>query len=304
MVAALNDAGGRGVTGTGAGWCLVLVVWGDKYGAAHINAIVDNVHRHSTSCREVVLMTDRLRTGLDARVRQAVIGDALNRPESIRNYTIKLSLFDPTALPPDTPCVYLDLDTVVTGDLGRLAALVQRPNDLFMLPPGGLLSFGAIRRLLFRLTGGRRMATGNSSVLCFHSGMQPNAATSFLHFRSEGGAPAAVLRNDDLFISWFGQLRLNPVPTSLAVMFRREFLTRSRALSWCRNRLPWVRRRRESIVAVTFNGVEHKLEHLLQLPEGSLHRDSKGRSGYWSRREMGPIKDRIVQAAGGLVGGQ
>jgi len=68
-------------------------------------------------------------------------------------------------------------------------------------------------------------------------------------------------------------------------MFRREFLTRSRLYGWIRNRLPWVRKRRNDIVAVTFNGVDHKLETLLTLPEGTLHHDSKGRSGRWSRVE-------------------
>jgi hypothetical protein len=108
--------------------------------------------------------------------------------------------------------------------------------------------------------------------------------------------PARFLSNDDIFISWFGQRRLKAVPTDLGVMFRREFLSRSKWLGWLSSRLPWVIQRREKIVAVTFNGFENKLEKLIQLPDGTLHQDSKGRFGYWSCKEMGPIKDRIVQA--------
>lgn len=285
-------------------WCLVLVLWGDKYAAAHINAIVENVFRHSTSCAQAILMTDRQREGVDGRVRQVLIAADFDRPEFKQNYTIKLSLFDQRALPSGSPCVYLDLDTVVIGDLGRVAALIQRRNDLFMLPPGGLIGFGTLRRLIFKLTRGRHMATGNSSIVAFHSAMQPNLAMEFLRLKASGGPPPKVLQNDDLFISWFGQMQLQPVPTNLGVMFRREFLNRSRWYGWIRNRLPWVKRRRESIVAVTFNGVEHKLETLLQLPDGAVHRDSKGRFGYLSRSEMGPVKDKIALAAQGLLQSQ
>lgn len=285
-------------------WCLVLVLWGDKYAAAHINAIVENAFRHSTSCAQVILMTDRQREGLDDRVRQVLIAADFDRPEFKQNYTIKLSLFDPRALPSGMPCVYLDLDTVVIGDLGRVAGLVQRRDDLFMLPPGGVIGFGALRRLIFKLTRGQHMATGNSSILAFHSAMQPNLAMEFLRLKASGGPPPKVFQNDDLFISWFGQKQLQPLPTSLGVMFRREFLNRSRWYGWIRNRLPWVQHRRESIVAVTFNGVEHKLEKLLQLPDGTMHQDSKGRFGYLSRSEMGSIKDRIADAAQNLFKSQ
>lgn len=285
-------------------WCLVLVLWGDKYAASHINAIVENVFRHSPSCAQAILMTDRQREGLDGRVRQALIAADFNKSEFKQNYTIKLSLFDPRALPSCMPCVYLDLDTVVIGDLGRVAALVHQRNDLFMLPPGGLIGFGPLRRLIFRLTKGQRMATGNSSILAFHSAMQPNLATEFLRLKASGDAPSKVLQNDDLFISWFGQKQLQPLPANLGVMFRREFLSRSHWYGWVRNRLPWVQRRRESMVAVTFNGVEHKLEKLLQLPDGTLHHDSKGRFGYLSRTEMGPVKDKIAQAAQYLLHSQ
>jgi hypothetical protein len=282
-------------------WCLVLVLWGDKYRAVHINAIVTNAFLHSASCSEAILMTDCHRENLDERVRQVVISDDLNRPECKSNYTIKLSLFDSRVLPPHRPCVYLDLDTVVIGDLGRIAALIRDPNDLFMLPPGGLQGFGALRRWLFWLTGGRHMATGNSSIVAFHSGMDPNLTLEFLRLRSASVALPKVLGNDDLFISWFGQRRLKAIPPHLGVMFRREFLTRFRPLGWLLSRLPWVRRRRDAMVAVTFNGVEHKLENLLQLPDGALHRDSKGRFGYWSNKEMGSIREKILKAAANLL---
>ena len=279
-------------------WRLVLVLWGDKYAASHVNVLAVNAYTQSPTCGGVILMTDRLREGIDDRLQQVLISDRFNRDEFKKNYTIKLSLFECGPRENGLPLVYLDLDTVVIGDLGKIASLVNEKNDIYMLPPGGALGFGLIRRLIFRGTHGRRMAVGNSSVLAFRSDMKPNLADEFHRLRESRPTDTKILMNDDLFISWFGQMRLKPVPNALGVMFRREFLSRARWFGWLKSRLPWVRRRREGIVAVTFNGIEHKLETLLQLPDGSLHHDAKGRFGYWSRQEMGSIKDKIVRRAG------
>lgn len=43
-------------------------------------------------------------------------------------------LFDERALPLNLPCVYLDLDTVVIGDLGLNAGLIKNRTHIFMLP--------------------------------------------------------------------------------------------------------------------------------------------------------------------------
>ncbi len=288
----------------GKRWCLVLVLWGDAYSVAHVNALAGAALTLSTGCAEVVLLTDRPRPGLDIRVRAVPIPEFFDRPEFRRGgYVIKLSLFSRSVLPPDMPCVYLDLDTAVTGDLGRIAALVQDRNDIFMLPPGNLIGFGRLRRARFRLTRGRRMAVGNSSILAFHSAAEPNLADTFQRLYETGSGPAQVMNNDDRFISWFGWNRIAGVPSRLGVMFRREVLTRGRILGWLRNRAPWVRARRASIAAVTFNGAEHKPERLAALPDGALLSDKRGRSGRWSRAEIGPLKDRLACHCAAVVAG-
>lgn len=279
------------------GWCLVLVVWGDKYNSTHINSIVQNVFRFSKNCVDAVLMTDCLRHGIDQRIRQYLIPDQLNCQSHKNEYTIKLTLFDERALPLNLPCVYLDLDTVVIGDLGLIAGLIKNKTHIFMLPPGDILKFGVVRRLFFKLFGVRGMATGNSSMLAFHSGMASNPLREFFRLIEKKSPDDFFLRNDDIFISWFCQKTLKPIPRNLGVMFRREFLTRLGFLGRIYNRSPMVKHRRDQIVAVTFNGEDHKVETLLNLPDGTLHKDSKGRSGCWSQREMGNIKARIIESA-------
>jgi hypothetical protein len=88
-------------------------------------------------------------------------------------------MFSKSVLPPSMPCIYLDLDTLVLGDIGKIAGLVKKPCDIFMLPPGNLISFGIVRKLLFRLSGGKWYATGNSSVVAFHSDAEPNLSDIF-----------------------------------------------------------------------------------------------------------------------------
>lgn len=284
-------------------WCLVLTLWGQKYSAAHVNALSRTALKYSPTCSDIILLTDRHREGVDPRVTQKRIPAFFDRAEFRRGgYPIKLSLFSRAALPKGMRCVYLDLDTVVTGDLGRIAALVRKPDDIFMLPPGNLIGFGRLRRLLFRLTDGRKMAVGNSSILAFHSGAEPNLCDVFERLHDKGSvARPRLFGNDDRFISWFAQTRLRPIPASLGVMFRREFLAWPRLYGRVRNRLPWVKARRAGIVAVTFNGTEHKLESLLALPDGAQHHDKRGRVGWWSDKEMGPLKARIAEAARALT---
>ena len=74
---------------------------------------------------------------------------------------------------------------------------------------------------------------------------------------------SAKLKIDDVFISWFAQPTLNAVPSSLAVMFRREFLSRSRIMLELKRRSLRRAKRRNKLVAVTFNGAQHKPEEFL-----------------------------------------
>jgi hypothetical protein len=281
---------------SGGSWCLVLALWGDVYSDQYVNVIVRSVLNHSPGCSGIVLFTDRIRPAVDDRVEQKLFPAFFNRAEFFRpGFIVKLSVFDRQSLPPDTRCVYLDLDTVVCGDLGRVAALVQGPDDWFMLPPGGAAGFGLVRHLIFRLTKGRHLAIGNSSIMAYHSGAEPNLCEAFQRLFEAGDGDAERLKVDDLFISWFAQARLRGIPSSLCVMFRREFLSRSAFVLWCRSVLPFVRRRREGIVAITLNGENHKPALFLACADGARINGSRGRFGYWSHACLGTAKARIEE---------
>lgn len=277
------------------GWCLVLAIWGDRYGDVFVNVLVDRARALGPGCSGVVLLTDRPRPAIRPDVRQVMFGGYMGDPAFFTGgYIAKLSVFRRDALPADTRCVYVDLDTVITGDLGRIAALVRAPDDCFMLPPGGILGFGRIRRAICRISRGRFHATGNSSVVAWSSAMQPNLCDSFEQMHKSGHLTGARARVDDVFLSWFARDRIRPVPPALAVMFRREFLSRWPRLSAWAARLSGRASRRDGLVAITFNGVSYKPASLLALPEGAGISDPRGRRGTWSDAGIGPVRGRII----------
>ena len=285
-------------------YCLILACWGDAYSELHVNELVRAARSYSPELEDIVLFTDRVRSDIDPVVRQEIFPAFFNRPEFFgHGYRVKISVFSRDCLPAHMPCVYLDLDSMVIGNLGEIAGLVKNTNDFFMLPPGDMLGFGSLRRLLFRLTKGRRFATGNSSVMAFHSAASPNISELFARFHQSGesGRHMAI---DDVFISWASQSVVRGVPRTLAVMFRREFLARTRIGLWAKSQLPSSRKSRSEICVITFNGMTYKANHLLALEEGQRIEDPKGRFGYWSEACLGPTREKIREYCRRVMGKQ
>jgi hypothetical protein len=285
-------------------WCLVLMIWGEKYTDKFVEILVKSVKDRSNSCKHVVLITDRIRGGLSAEIAQKLIPDFYNNPDFFKGgYVVKLSLFHKTILPPDMPCVYIDLDTIVIGDVGRIAALVKVPNAYYMLPPGGLVGFGPIKRWVYKKTKGKHFATGNSSIVAFHSSAAPNICEAFEGLYKEGLTHDRKMKIDDVFISWFAQQTLHKIPQSLAVMFRREFLSRSRFVLEVKRRSPLISQRRKGLVAVTFNGAQHKPEEFLSLEDGDRIFDDKNRFGIWNTKYLGDFHAKILRFAKAVSSG-
>jgi hypothetical protein len=278
-------------------FALVLALWGTRYGAAHVNTLSEAAFRHSPELDEIVLLTDRPREGLDPRVTQQPFPPPYNEPEFFGfGYRAKLAVFSAVSPSPGKACVFLDLDSIIVGDLGRIARLVTGSDDLFMLPPAGL-RFSRLRRWLDRMRGNRTFPTGNSSVLAFHSAANPNLSRLYAQLHSKGQLTGGWSSQiDDLLISWFGRGHIRAVPTDAAVMLRREFLSRIPFWPALKTRLPGVRRRRAVLAAVTMNGVAVKPEMLASLPEGARLGDGRGRHGRWDEVGFGTLWQPMLQA--------
>lgn len=285
-------------------WCLVLMIWGEKYSDKYVDTLVKSVKDHSRSCTHVVLITDRIRNRLSGDITQSLIPEFFNRPEFFKGgYPVKLSVFHKAVLPSDMPCVYIDLDTIVIGDVGVIAALVTSLDAYYMLPPGNLVGFGWIRRWMHKKSGGANFATGNSSVVAFHSSTTPNICEKFERLYKEGLKNDRKMKIDDVFISWFAQQTLKKIPPSMAVMFRREFLSRSRLVLEMKRRSPFIARRRKGLVAVTFNGSQYKPEEFLAFKDGDKIFDEKNRFGVWDYKNLGDFKAKILQFAKAVTTG-
>ncbi|MFN3994625.1 MAG: hypothetical protein ACK4IU_17165 [Tabrizicola flagellatus] len=284
-------------------WQCVLIAWGDRYPVAEINRLVASIRAQSQGPARFVLLSDRPREGLDPGVELRPIPDWFLAPEFRGSgCQAKLCLFEPGVVPDDLPAIYLDLDTMVLGDLSRLLDVMETPQTVAMLQ-SAILPFGAFARWLYRVTGQRRYARGNSSIVVYHP-----AHTGFIaaRFRELSSRPDArsfkPLRADERFISWVAQPVMRAVPQRLVVKFPTEYMQPWRWLVHLRASLPWIRRRRAGLIAVTFPGVRLKGEDLAALPEGAMVADRKGRRLFWTDRALGGLRRRIIEHYGRAPG--
>ena len=88
------------------------------------------------------------------------------------------------------------------------------------------------------------------------------------------------LRSDERFISYCAADHIRVHARSLAVKFANEYMLRFAWLEEVRKRLPWVVRRRSSLVAVTFVGNSLPPERVANLKRGELLRWRRLRV-YW-----------------------
>lgn len=98
---------------------IVTIKWGKRYPSAYMNRLFQAVKCHGFGDARFLCFTDDP-TGLDEGIEARPLPD-IKLPEKYRwTFWRKLSLFDP-ALGLAGPCLYFDLDVVITGDLRPLA---------------------------------------------------------------------------------------------------------------------------------------------------------------------------------------
>ena len=270
-------------------WQLVLIAWGEKYGPGDINGVYDCISRFATGLRRVTLLSDRPRVGLAPEIEVKPLPQEFLDPKLMRSgCQTKLAMFQKGVLAEDLPALYLDLDTVVLGDVARLFEACETPDEVAILQ-SALLPMGPIGRLAYRLTKGRRYGRGNSSAVVFHPAHCHYIAERFLElYRQYPDLTYHPMRADERFISWVAQPYMRAIPARLMVKFATEFMYRWLWLGYLRNALPWVRRRRAGLVAITLASPAVKPEILAHLPEGAKLQDHKGRKLLWSEGYIGP----------------
>ena len=273
-------------------FCLVLMAWGNKYTNRHINYIYENASQ-SVGLTQTLLITDRIRDGISDDIEQKLIPEWFNKPEFFKGgYPVKLSVFHQDVLPKDAICIYLDLDTLVLGDLQHIAALLKNKNQYFMLPSKSSLGMTFVSRFIFYMTKQTKYSVGNSSVVLFHSASNPNLAQTFIDLYNHG-ARGSKFEIDDKFISWFTQKTLHPLPKKLCNMFRRKYMSRFLVLLRVKLTISKLLKQNDSLVVITFNDEVCKPENLTKLNDGAIVIDNRGRKLIWSEKILGRISNEI-----------
>ncbi|MFC7702760.1 hypothetical protein ACFQXB_00950 [Plastorhodobacter daqingensis] len=267
---------------------VVLLFWGTKYGADHVNALAESLRDHASAPLHILCLSDRPRQGLT--VAQHPIPEAFARPEYLGGgCQAKLSVFSPGLLEPDIPALLVDLDTMVTGDVLRLLPLLERPG-IYMLPA----TWGTIWPLLRILSWILPLRwRGNSSLVLFRPGDWTHVPDQFLKDWAHDPRPEYAVA-DDKYLSRIAGRALRRIPPDLAVKFTNEFASRIPALAGLLGRMTRTRARRQNLVAITFSGGQAKPEQLQALPEGAVIPLGRGRRLVWSAAAtsgmMAPIK--------------
>ena len=276
-------------------WQLVLVVWGTKYGADELNHLIEAVASKTTNRPRFVMLSDRARPGLVHDVEVRTIPAFYLKPELMAaGCQTKLAIFEEGVLPDDLPAIFIDIDTMVLGDLAQMLPLAIEPKKIALFQ-SAILPFGSISRWLWRVTKTRRYARGNSSIIIFHPAHCTYVAKRFRAlFAEHGGLNYRPMIADERFISWVAQPDMVAIPRKIAVKFPTEFMWSWRWFIYLRAALPWNRRRWSHLTALTLPGVAMKGQDLIALPEGAELQDRKGRRLIWSTRALGPVKKMIV----------
>jgi len=278
-----------------AEWQLVLVLWGTKYGVTEVSQLLETIEHHSSRPFRTVLITDRPRKDLPDRILQREFPEFYCKEEMRTSGCLaKLAMFEGGVVPQDLPAIYVDIDTVILGDLSKLLSIFTAENSVFMLK-GAMIPIGAIGRCLWRMTKKRRYARGNSSVVIYHPKATAYIADQFKElFVVNSRDNFRPLWADDRFISWVAQEQLRVIPRNLAVKFPAEFMLPWAWLIYLRAALPWTKVRWKNLLVVTLPGVEVNGQDLLALPDGSSIKDRRGRRLIWSRKAIGPMKKKLT----------
>jgi len=146
---------------------IVTLKWGTRYSADFVNRLYRAVQRHLQRPHRFVCFTDDA-SGLDPHVDAFPIPELALPAKSMSTGWRKLALFQPN-LPLSGPCLFLDLDIIVRGNLDVFFDFAPQQIPIIHNWTNGLSN------LL-----GRRPAIGNSSVFRFPANACGHIVTQYL----------------------------------------------------------------------------------------------------------------------------
>jgi hypothetical protein len=252
---------------------VVCVKWGAKYGVSAVNRINRTARRLTAEPVKFVLVADTVDPDLDPEIEVKPFPQFPVPFDMLKaGCRLKLAMFAPGILEPGIPTVYFDLDTVIRGDIARIAETMEQRPALYMLQ-NHYVPFWRIQKLVTAV-GSEAFYYGNSSIMAFYPERFTSIYERFCALIST--APRETLprqlKSDERFISWAAKGEVRVFPKNIAVKFAEEYMAPWPVIEEVRRRMPWVSRRRSELVAITFVGPSVKPSELAKLKEGDIVR--------------------------------
>jgi hypothetical protein len=267
---------------------ILCVRWGSQYGPDSVNRLYRAIAKHTRVPFRFICITEGdgdYDAGIELRPFPQ-FSVPIDRLKS--GCRLKLSVFEPGLLEHGVPAILFDLDTMVRGDVARIARQVARRPALYMMHNNRLPIWRFQKR--FRRWLGDYSYFGNSSVLAFYP--EPFEFVFDAFNRAIAATPEPVpkrLVSDDRFLSHAARDKVRVLSRRIAVKFADEYATPFTFTERLRRLLPWTARRRRQLVAVTFVGEALKPWLIASLKEGDLVQYKRRRvrwdfpdySAYW-----------------------
>jgi hypothetical protein len=252
---------------------VVLVKWGTRYGAGYVNGMARAIASHTERQTRIYVITDQRAEEFDPGIIVRPFPEfGIHFDAMTPGCGAKMAMFargitdDPSA-----PTVYFDLDSMVMGDIGRLVDACPEPDALYMMR-SHYLPLWRISDIT-KTVAPEYYYRGNSSILVFRPERMHAALDEFCAGRRLPDPLRKPFGSDENFLSWWARGRTRVIPRHLAVRFAHEFMGRHLLLSEAKKRLPWINRRRNGLVAVSFSGRDMKPSRLVTFRKGEVVHD-------------------------------
>jgi len=261
---------------------VAFVLYGDRYSEAYIDCLAASILEHTQLQIDFVCLSDRPDRRFEHDIRIVV------HPEMDLDWDIlmdgcrfKPGLFHAGVLNPDVLTFFFDLDTMVMGDIQRLADIHARNPGLYVLPFHMIQTWKILPFVKWLRPS--HFFYGTSSFMMF----TPRDFTFIYQaFRTLydrviagetlAGQEAKAWRTDELLVCWAADGKTRGVSLSVFGRFRRCFaVPYSATLARLRSRLGLNVYDKPSLIGMTFDGGPFKPWLLAECKDGDLLQERK-----------------------------
>lgn len=273
---------------------IVFVKWGTRYPASWVNRHVRAVKKHASSEVCFCCITDESDSdSFDSDVRVVPFPEFQAPLDYLKQgCRLKMAMFKKGILQEEMPALFLDLDSSFLGDVARVERHIRRYRGIHMLK-SHWLPWWPIQKYVSPLNISPYYHANGSAIGFFPE----DYYWLFDRFNIEvTGQPMEslpkTLRVDDRFTSYHCRDTLRVFPSHLITKFSQEFMSPSLRLGRLRSILPWIKRRRSKLVAISFPGLDLKPDEMVKLPVGAIVRHKRVKCEW----QAGALRDYWLNA--------